>query len=581
MPNDLPWHRAEGEREENGLAGRAWREWTCRGTFARCLQMAHGLSGPARGMIMKDVDRKKRRRAGRAEEMAGRTGPSRASEAERERAHETPWDERNFASAILDIADALIVVLDRDGRVVRFNRACEELTGYSEQEVRGTGIWDLLLPPGEVEPVKAVFEQLRAGHFPNRFENHWVTRGGQQRLIAWSNTALLNPAGAVQYVIATGIDVTERRRAEEERERLLDEVQRRAAELETIVGSVADGLVIYNAAGDVVRINSVARKLLGFSEEDLRLPIWQRLRKVGAETAEGKPFAEGTSPSERALRGETVQGLLMVLHPGPGKSIWVSSSAAPLRWTGGRLAGVVATFTDVTPLHRLQEQRTRYVLSISHGLRTPLTVVQGRAQLLLRAIAETAVDGRIRRGIEAILNASYRMSTVLRDLVDLTQLEAGQPLKLNLMPLDLHRFTTSLVARMSGLLQAGRIRIDAPEDLPKVLADPDRVERILVNLLTNALKYSGPSTEVMVSLRQQDGRVVTSVTDRGPGIPPAEIAKLFEPYERARERSVPRETVGLGLYISRGLVEAQGGEIWVESEVGRGSTFRFTLPVAP
>ena len=113
-----------------------------------------------------------------------------------------------------------------------------------------------------------------------------------------------------------------------------------------------------------------------------------------------------------------------------------------------------------------------------------------------------------------------------------------------------------------------------------MLADPDRLERILVNLLTNALRYSSPNTEVTVKLSLEDDRVITAVSDRGPGIPPEEIAKLFEPYERARERPVPRETVGLGLYISRGLVEAQGGEIWVQSEVGRGSTFSFSLPVA-
>lgn len=122
--------------------------------------------------------------------------------------------ERNFMSAILETAGALVVVLDPLGRIVRFNRACEQTTHYSFEEVKGQHFWDIFLTSEEVEMVKQVFEQLRAGQFPNQLENDWLTREGQRRRIAWSNTAIVNPDGSVKYVIGTGIDVTEQRLAE-------------------------------------------------------------------------------------------------------------------------------------------------------------------------------------------------------------------------------------------------------------------------------------------------------------------------------------------------------------------------------
>jgi PAS domain S-box-containing protein len=130
-----------------------------------------------------------------------------------------------FSSAVIDTAGALVVVLDRAGRIVRFNRACEEVTGYDFREVAGAPLWDRLLVPEEVAAVRAVFAELCGGAFPKRFENLWVTRDGRRRLIRWSNTVLTAPDGAVEHVIATGIDITEQRRIEEQNARLYREAR--------------------------------------------------------------------------------------------------------------------------------------------------------------------------------------------------------------------------------------------------------------------------------------------------------------------------------------------------------------------
>jgi signal transduction histidine kinase len=173
------------------------------------------------------------------------------------------------------------------------------------------------------------------------------------------------------------------------------------------------------------------------------------------------------------------------------------------------------------------------------------------------------------------------MNSMITDLVDSARLETGQ-IRLNRTSFDLKGFVVDLRERMArarpGRIE--RIQVESREGLPPVLADPDRLERILANLLSNSLKYSEPDTPVTVRLVRADGEVVTSVADRGHGIAPEELPQLFGKYYRTRAGREHPESLGLGLYITRKLVEAHGGRIWAESEVGRGSTFSFSLPFA-
>jgi PAS domain S-box-containing protein len=135
---------------------------------------------------------------------------------ERKRAEEALKSEHAFISAVLDTSGALVVVLDRSGRIVRFNRACEQASGYSFEEVKGRPLWDLFIIPEELEAVTTTFKQLAAGHVPSQHENQWRSRTGQLRSITWSNTILAGKDGTVQYIIGTGIDTTERKRLEGE-----------------------------------------------------------------------------------------------------------------------------------------------------------------------------------------------------------------------------------------------------------------------------------------------------------------------------------------------------------------------------
>jgi PAS domain S-box-containing protein len=206
---------------------------------------------------------------------------------ERQWTEEALKKERNFISAVIDTSSALVVVLDREGKIVRFNRACEQTTHYSFDEVRGRYFWNLFLIPEEVEPVKATFAEVQAGQFPNEFDNYWVAKDGSRRLIAWSNTALVDNQGEVEYIISTGIDITERKQAE-----------KALQESEEQYRSVVDNLK------EVIFQTDTARRLTFLN------PAWTQITGLSLYESLGKRFLELIHPDDRQLHDEQFQSLI-------------------------------------------------------------------------------------------------------------------------------------------------------------------------------------------------------------------------------------------------------------------------------
>jgi diguanylate cyclase (GGDEF)-like protein/PAS domain S-box-containing protein len=181
---------------------------------------------------------------------------------ERKRAEAQLKDERDFISTLLDTVGALVVVLNPQGQIIRFNRACEQVAGYSFKEVKGKLLWDLLIPPEDLDRVKKVFSELQIEAVSGEHENYWVSRDGAQRLIAWSNTALKDGEGRVTHVIGTGIDVTARRQAE-------DDLRQAKEYLENILDNSADPIGIVDREGKIIKWNKACERVFGYSFEEL------------------------------------------------------------------------------------------------------------------------------------------------------------------------------------------------------------------------------------------------------------------------------------------------------------------------
>jgi PAS domain S-box-containing protein len=268
---------------------------------------------------------------------------------ERIQAEEALREERDFTAAVLDVVGALVVVLDGDGRIVRFNQACEETTGYTFEEVEGKRLWDGLLIPEEVDAVRDVFGELRAGQFPNTFENYWLARDGHRRLIAWSNTALIGADGTVKYVIGTGIDITERRRAEEA-------LRESEARYHGLFVGVPTGLYRNTPAGQFIDVNPALVEMLGYPGREALLEA-----NVSDLLVDPEEMNRGLSPTRR--RGDPRQFEARVRRYN-GEIIWVAGSSRGVRNNTGQILCYEGAVTDISERKRAVEaEREQHVLA--------------------------------------------------------------------------------------------------------------------------------------------------------------------------------------------------------------------------
>lgn len=469
-----------------------------------------------------------------------------------------------------------VTVSDADGHAIYMNAAYSSLVGMAIEPglsvAEHPAHYQLHRPDGSLyEPNELPLQQAALRNTELRdVEVIQTTSEGDQRICLWNASPMRGRNGEVVGAVAVGRDVTSQRRVKAERERLL-------AELEGTFAHMSDGVLLYDASGDIVRMNPAAQAILNYTPENHRLPLEERAANLALQTPDGRAFAPEEAPPARALRGETVANVIMVLRRPDGVT-WASVSAAPIRSPEGKLLGAVATFTDVTSRHNMEEQRDDLVRALSHDLRAPLTAILGRAQLLERALRKKEADARAADNIQAIIVAAARMNAMIKDLGDTTTLEAGH-LPVEKQQVRLSSFVADVLDRSAGVLDTSRVVAQVPDAIAPVPADPNHLERILTNLVGNGLKYSDPPLPVTVSAQQLASEVVVSVVDQGTGIDEDEIPHLFDRYYRARSAR-KSEGLGLGLYIVKGLVEAHGGRIWVASSPGSGSTFTFSLPLS-
>jgi signal transduction histidine kinase len=248
----------------------------------------------------------------------------------------------------------------------------------------------------------------------------------------------------------------------------------------------------------------------------------------------------------------------------------LAASNAELQRLREHVEGELAV--TIRNLQALQEQREDLLRAVSHDVRTPLQIVMLQADRLARMVPP---GSRERGAADAMARAGRQMNALICDLVDSVYLESGA-MHLRKEPLALRPFLTDLLA--AGAFDADRFQVEIPPDLPPVPADVARLTRVVQNLAGNALKYSVAGSPIVVEARRAEDEVVVSFADRGAGISPEDVARIFERFYRGGQRGKV-EGLGLGLYISRLIVAAHGGRIWCESTVGEGSTFRFALPM--
>ena len=448
----------------------------------------------------------------------------------------------------IEIETVGVIFFTPHGDVTFANEAFLRMSGYSREDVKnGLVRWDTMTPPEwRDRTMRAIDEALSLGR-STPYEKEYFRKNGS-RWWALSAASRIGDNEGVKFII----DITKSKRAEAERERLA-----------AIVENSRDAVIGIDMEGIITDWNPAARELYGYTAKEA---VGQDIRILVPPDRQHE--REGIL--ERLRRQEVIEPAETVRLRKNGTPVEVEVRPSPVLDASDQVIGAAIIARDATARKRLERAQEDFLAMASHDLRSPLTVVRGRAQLMQRRKQYDA------DGVGTILEQVRRIERLVADLQELVKLEAGG-FELQRSPLDLGDVVQQAVARAPAQAEKHTIRVVPPEEPVIGNWDRDRLGQILDNLLSNAVKYSPDGGEIVIAAETIGTAVRLSVTDHGPGIPEETLPHLFERFYRADHvGSAPG--LGLGLYITRMLVEAHGGKIWVESTVGEGSTFFVTLP---
>lgn len=350
------------------------------------------------------------------------------------------------------------------------------------------------------------------------------------------------------------------------------ELRERTEQLERAFESVTAGVILVNNNGKISLVNHTALQafcggtdgnLIGksFTEVVQHDKVRAILMNALSDKAELTDEVEIYEPEERIYRVET----------------------SVVRDEHGNPTGIIALFSDITEIRRLERMKTEFVSAVSHELRTPLTSIKGFIATLLED-REGYFDAETRYEFYQIIDQETdRLKRLIEDLLNLSRIERGVALQPHWQKVDVAKLIDRVIAIQRGYTDKHQFVSDIPESLPPIVADEDKLDSILTNLVNNAIKYSPNGGEIHVRAVREDNTVLISVQDQGIGIPKDKLSKIFEKFERidTKETRAAGGT-GIGLYLVKHLVELHEGQIWAESEgPSKGSTFFVRLPIYP
>jgi len=344
-----------------------------------------------------------------------------------------------------------------------------------------------------------------------------------------------------------------------------------------ILESIRDGVVVTDVEGRTIVVNQSAQQLLGVSEE---AAVGRNVRALYSNFPADVIDSVAEAVSQLIAAGSTRS------YPSQAEVLlerndWViSAHFAPILDEEGECQGVVTVLRDITREREVAQAKSEFVSIVAHELRTPMTSIKGYADLILSGAAGPISETQA-QFLQVIRTNVERLAALVGDLLDISRIEAGR-VKFDMRPLHMDEVARDVIASLQGEITRRNLEleVDIPPHLPMVQGDRNRIVQVLTNLVSNAYKYTPPGGRITLALHHTDGELQVDVSDTGIGIAPTDLDRVFERFYRADHELVRQQTgTGLGLPIAKSIVEMHGGRIWVESELGKGSTFSFSLPV--
>lgn len=475
--------------------------------------------------------------------------------------------EENY-SDLFEKSQALIWTQDEEGVIQSLNPASADSLGYQLAEMSGRSLKDFIIPT-ERHTFPSYLERCNTQDASKGLLKLY-TKNGATRF--WMYQSSVSKEGDLVAVRCHALDVTESQQAERELERL-------SRRNELILESVGEGIYGINLAGECTFVNPAALEQTGHSRAELMSAAKTMHEILQPEKVDGSEYPWEESTSFDTLNdGEVRRVSNEYMWRKDGTRFPVDFVVTPIVEDDSRILGAVVTFQDITQRKAVEQMKNEFIAIVSHELRTPLTSIRGSLGLLASGLLKKFPD-KADKMLKIAVENTDRLVRLINDILDIERLESGK-VTLEQGEHELGSLMGKATDTMQAMAGDNKVKLELEAIDRKVWVDPDRFIQVLTNLCSNAIKFSKENGVVKVFAEDvEPGWVRVSVKDSGRGVPKDKLKKIFERFGQV-DASDSREKggTGLGLPICRTIVEQHGGQIWVESVEGKGSTFCFTLP---
>jgi len=354
---------------------------------------------------------------------------------------------------------------------------------------------------------------------------------------------------------------------------LYTQVSREKSRLDALLDSAADGIIIMSADHKIEKCNHAFARIL-------RLDVSEVEGSPHEEIFNWESLQQGSSLEEAELSGWplTAKANLYVegdLKRPSGELIPVGVTYAPLLSGEGKLINIIASIRDITHFREAEEIKSVFVSIVSHELKTPVALIKGYAGTLRRE--DVSWDSEIvQDSLEVIEDEADRLTELIENLLDASRLQAGE-FSLNLAEIRMDKLAQEMAERFQTQTERHRIIVQFPDEFPVIVGDENRLEQVFYNLLSNAVKYSPDGGEISISGQIRSEQIIICIQDQGLGISQEDVPHIFDRFFRADEAAKNTQGAGLGLYLSRAIIEAHNGRIWIEPRPETGTRVCFSI----
>jgi len=486
---------------------------------------------------------------------------------------------------IFDLSSAPSKIIDPELTILRVNQGIIDLLGYSKEEIVGTKILDYACSE-YIQHWHDLQEALWSRKLPLFKLEACLHR--KDNSIAWVDvTTILFEDQGKTFGFTVFDDITYRKEFEKSEKELKNALARseksqgdlRQSEqhVARILETMAEGVITIDLEGKITYANKMAYKIFGLKDGELLERSfydtqWHNLK------VDGTSLSKAEHPISVMMHtGAQIFDQEYAIQPPMGDKLYISINAAPIRGDDGLLLGGIGTFMDVTNRRMVTQQKDDFISVASHELKTPLTTLKATLQILTKMHEDVTDTKRALQSsmFEQANRSLNKVNTLVADLLNASRMNDGH------LILDKKSFNiTDLINDCCEHIKIGgyEIIVDGDKGL-MVTGDPDKIDQVLVNFVNNAVKYAPQSKIIHIRVEKSAEKVRVSVIDFGPGIPLNKREQLFDRYFRVDSSGLQYSGLGLGLYINAEIIKRHDGEIGVESDIGKGSAFWFTLPL--